>query len=106
MEISNEKDVYYRCYLLPFCFYYNTLYLKLDVEYDINIFMAIELRSEITCPECSFKKTEQMQTNACQFFYECSNCKKILKPNTGDCCVYCSYGSVSCPPIQENKNCC
>ena len=73
MGISNEKDLYYRCYLLPFCFYYNTLYLKLDVEYDINIFMPIELKSEITCPESSFKKTEQIPTNSCQFFYECSN---------------------------------
>jgi len=68
MGISNEKDVYYRCYLFPFLFYYNTLYLKLDVEYDIKIFAAIELRSEITFPECSFKKTEQIPTNACQFF--------------------------------------
>ena len=68
MGISNEKDVYYRCYLFPFLFYYNTLYLKLDVEYDKKIFVAIELRSEITFPECSFKKTEQKPTNACQFF--------------------------------------
>jgi hypothetical protein len=40
----------------------------LDVEYDKKIFVAIELRSEITFPECSFKKTEQIPTNACQFF--------------------------------------
>ena len=44
--------------------------------------------------------------NACQFFYECENCKTVLKPKEGDCCVYCSYGTVSCPPIQENKSCC
>ncbi len=24
-----------------------------------------------------------------------------LKPKAGDCCVYCSYGTVPCPPIQE-----
>ncbi|WP_339879956.1 GDCCVxC domain-containing (seleno)protein, partial [uncultured Algoriphagus sp.] len=28
------------------------------------------------------------------------------KPKKGDCCVYCSYGTVPCPPIQENKPCC
>ncbi|TGE15005.1 hypothetical protein E5J99_13940 [Hymenobacter elongatus] len=27
--------------------------------------------------------------------------KAILKPLAGDCCVYCSYGTVPCPPIQE-----
>lgn len=24
-----------------------------------------------------------------------------VKPKPGDCCVYCSYGTVPCPPIQE-----
>tara|TARA_R110002033_G_scaffold77963_2_gene129543 strand:+ start:1471 stop:1833 length:363 start_codon:yes stop_codon:yes gene_type:complete len=27
-----------------------------------------------------------MPTNACQFFYECENCKTVLKPREGDCC--------------------
>lgn len=62
--------------------------------------------SMITCPECGFQENETMPTDACQFFYECKNCKKILKPNKGDCCVYCSYGTVPCPPIQMNKDCC
>lgn len=66
--------------------------------------MYIELKSTITCPKCGHKKIEEMQTNACQFFYECENCKIVLKPNQKDCCVYCSYGTVSCPPIQENEN--
>lgn len=66
----------------------------------------IELKSTLTCPNCGYKKTEIMPTDACQFFYECENCKKVLKPLEGDCCVYCSYGSVKCPPIQEGENCC
>ena len=68
--------------------------------------MTIELQSTITCPKCDFSKEETMPTNACQFFYECANCKTVLKPKKGDCCVYCSYGTVACPPIQEGKNCC
>ncbi|MET6990752.1 GDCCVxC domain-containing (seleno)protein [Sediminicola arcticus] len=68
--------------------------------------MEILLKSEIKCSNCGHKKIENMPTDACQFFYECENCKKILKPNQGDCCVYCSYGTVPCPPIQENKTCC
>jgi hypothetical protein len=27
------------------------------------------------------------------------------KPKPGDCCVFCSYGSVPCPPMQEGKSC-
>jgi hypothetical protein len=68
--------------------------------------MEIQLKSEITCPNCGHKKVEDMPTNACQFFYECENCKTVLKPKEGDCCVYCSYGTVPCPPIQQNKSCC
>ena len=68
--------------------------------------MEIQLKSEIACPDCGHKKVEDMPTNACQFFYECENCITVLKPKEGDCCVYCSYGTVACPPIQENKSCC
>ena len=41
-----------------------------------------------------------MPTDACQFFYQCTNCETLLKPKSGDCCVFCSYGSVPCPPKQ------
>ncbi|WP_347159371.1 GDCCVxC domain-containing (seleno)protein [Pontibacter chitinilyticus] len=68
--------------------------------------MNIVLQSTITCPDCGYKKEETMPTDACQYFYECENCKKVLKPKQGDCCVYCSYGTVKCPPIQTGTNCC
>jgi hypothetical protein len=41
-----------------------------------------------------------MPTDVCLFFYDCSQCNAQLKPKPGDCCVFCSYGSVACPPIQ------
>lgn len=66
---------------------------------------TVELESTITCPKCGHKKTEMMPTNACEFFYECENCKTRLRPLEGDCCVYCSYGTVKCPPIQAGENC-
>ncbi len=62
--------------------------------------------SELTCPECGHKKTEEMPTDACLFFYECESCKTLLKPNAGDCCVFCSFGTVACPPIQLNADAC
>lgn len=58
------------------------------------------LHSKITCPECGFCKEESMPEDSCTFFYQCTNCKTILKPLKGDCCVFCSYGSVKCPPVQ------
>ncbi len=67
--------------------------------------MKIKLKSTITCPKCGHQKEETMPTDACQFFYKCEKCNTILKPLEGDCCVYCSYGSVACPPIQENGSC-
>ena len=65
----------------------------------------IELNSIIACPECGFSKVETMPTDSCLVFYECPNCSKILKPKKGDCCVFCSYGSVKCPPIQVTGKC-
>jgi hypothetical protein len=68
--------------------------------------MKIILDSVITCPVCGHSELETMPIDACQFFYECKNCHTVLKPNPGDCCVYCSYGSVLCPQVQESKKCC
>lgn len=70
---------------------------------------AVTLESTLTCPECGFSKSETMPTDACQWFYECTHCHALLTPLAGDCCVYCSYGSKACPPIQENgkqSGCC
>lgn len=64
------------------------------------------LESVLTCPECGFAKAEAMPTDACQFYYECTNCHAVLRPNAGDCCVFCSFGSVKCPPIQVQRSCC
>ena len=61
----------------------------------------MKLQSIITCPECGFKKEERMPTDLCQHLYKCSNCGIVLKAKTGDCCVFCSYGSEKCPPMQD-----
>lgn len=63
------------------------------------------LQSTITCPGCGRASVEIMPTDACQFFYDCKGCGTRLKPKSGDCCVYCSYGTVPCPPIQEGACC-
>lgn len=63
------------------------------------------LESVITCPVCGAKELEVMPTDACLFFYECKNCHERLRPREGDCCVFCSYGSVKCPSKQTGKSC-
>jgi hypothetical protein len=66
----------------------------------------IVLESVLTCPRCGFAKLETMPTDACQFYYECSNCEALLRPKSGDCCVFCSFASVKCPPVQAQGSCC
>ena len=56
--------------------------------------------SKLTCPECAHQELLAMPTDACLWFHQCSGCGVLLKPLVGDCCVFCSYGSVPCPPIQ------
>ncbi len=62
---------------------------------------TIERSSLLTCPACGHESLLVMPTDACLFFHECEACKTLLRPKPGDCCVFCSYGSVPCPPIQE-----
>ena len=64
------------------------------------------LRSIITCPHCGHRVDESMPTNACLYFYDCPACHVRLKPAHGDCCVFCSFGSVPCPPVQTGAVCC
>ncbi|MFQ6023185.1 MAG: GDCCVxC domain-containing (seleno)protein [Acidiferrobacterales bacterium] len=61
---------------------------------------TIQRVSVVTCPHCGFEKSEEMPMHACMFFYECQKCGSVLKPKQGDCCVFCSYGTVPCPPVQ------
>lgn len=66
----------------------------------------MQLESTLTCPKCGFQAVEIMPTDACRVFYECEGCGALLKPLAGDCCVFCSYGSAPCPPIQEARTTC
>jgi hypothetical protein len=60
----------------------------------------VTLTSVLTCPVCRHAEALAMPTDACLFFHECAACHTRLRPKGGDCCVFCSYGSVPCPPVQ------
>lgn len=66
----------------------------------------ITLTSVLTCPECGHAETLEMPTEACQWFHACAGCGTVLRPRPGDCCVFCSYGTVPCPPVQVGDACC
>jgi len=64
------------------------------------------LESTLTCPVCGFSKPETMPVDSCLWYYECTKCHTLLTPNKGDCCVFCSYGTVRCPTMQMTTGCC
>ncbi|WP_302050869.1 GDCCVxC domain-containing (seleno)protein [Vibrio coralliilyticus] len=68
--------------------------------------MEVVTESILTCPKCGFSSLEFMPDNACVYFYECKSCGELLKPLAGNCCVFCSYGTIPCPPIQISGKCC
>ncbi len=61
---------------------------------------SIIWESQLTCPVCGATTVETMPANVCQFFYICATCETQLRPQPGDCCVFCSFGSAPCPPVQ------
>ncbi|HYP69142.1 MAG TPA: GDCCVxC domain-containing (seleno)protein [Thiobacillaceae bacterium] len=61
------------------------------------------LQSTLTCPQCGAASTCTMPVDACQVLLKCPVCKALLEPKPGDCCVFCSYGDVPCPPVQLNR---
>ena len=60
----------------------------------------VVLESEIVCPKCGRSEPGTMPPDASPQSYGCKGCGARLEPKDGDCCVYCSYGTVPCPVVQ------
>lgn len=72
-----------------------------DIGFRVNKNKNAEvLQSEITCPKCGHRKMETLPTDVCLLKYTCEKCKADFFPKNGDCCVFCSYGSIKCPSKQ------
>jgi hypothetical protein len=67
------------------------------LERAVMVRTSANMESTITCPNCGHQAVETMPVDACRFFYDCKGCGVRLKPRSGDCCVFCSYGSAPCP---------
>ena len=64
--------------------------------------MSVITNATWKCPECKTEQSTVMPTDACQFFYECNHCHAVLRPQPGDCCVFCTYADVKCPSMQDD----
>jgi hypothetical protein len=73
-----------------------------DIELGGGTFAAV-MTSTLTCPHCGDKRTLEMPSDACVAFEHCPACGATIRPNAGDCCVFCSFGDAPCPPIQEAR---
>ena len=68
-----------------------------------DIMEAVLDVSVITCPACGFAREEVMPATSCAIMYRCTKCGASLWPAEGDCCVYCTYGSVPCQAVQIER---
>ena len=58
----------------------------------------------LTCPVCGASQRVIMPLDACQVLFDCEHCGARLRPLDGDCCVFCSYADVVCPPKQRDPS--
>ncbi len=61
--------------------------------------------SEITRPACGGRTEARMPGGACQFSFDCPLCGRVLRREPGDCCVFCSCGTVPSPPVRSGAGC-
>lgn len=59
-----------------------------------------ELEATLTCPKCGHAERCRMPEDRCVVMHDCAGCGASLRPLAGDCCVFCSYADVQCPPKQ------
>ena len=47
------------------------------------------------------KERKPMPVDSCLLLYICEGCGATLRPTARDCCVFCTFGSIACPPKQK-----
>lgn len=53
--------------------------------------------SVVTCPECGWYEPVAIPDAPGRYVHKCPGCGIRLRPNLGECCVFCVYGNVRCP---------
>ncbi|MFM2373594.1 MAG: hypothetical protein RJA75_490 [Actinomycetota bacterium] len=79
------------------------------MSFDSEPLESIVLSSDLTCQACGLVAEQIMPTDFCVWSWDCPGCGHSHKPLPGDCCVFCSFGNVPCPPKQVedgSDSCC
>ncbi|MES2565301.1 MAG: GDCCVxC domain-containing (seleno)protein [Bacteroidota bacterium] len=63
----------------------------------------LKLKSIIKCPVCKYTKEVPMLLYTRRMQYDCEACNARLKPKPVECCVFCVYGTVPCPSVQQDN---
>lgn len=69
---------------------------------DRELGALIVSRTQVTCPTCGHVADERMPADACVFRYTCKQCSTQIESKDG-LCIFCSFGSVPCPPVQVER---
>lgn len=63
--------------------------------------MEITTRTNLTCPHCGFVEELDIPQDFWLVFHTCPSCSTQIRPKSGDCCVFCSYGDHHCTDKQK-----
>ena len=50
----------------------------------------------ITCPACGEQREETIPDDACVIRWTCPDCRHVVRPEPGQCCVFCSHSDRDC----------
>ncbi|QKM62380.1 GDCCVxC domain-containing (seleno)protein [Polynucleobacter antarcticus] len=64
--------------------------------------LATHQYSIITCPHCEAHAPLKIPQGSSQHLYRCPCCSAFLKPKSGDCCIFCSFGNIHCSSSEQN----
>ena len=64
---------------------------------------GIQLETTLKCPHCGVEQRATMPMSGKKMAQDCRYCYKPMAAKEGSHCVFCSYGSVKCPEVQQIK---
>ena len=72
------------------------------VQHSLVLAHSEKQYSTITCPHCSATETLEITKGYSLHLYRCFACGGILKPKSGDCCIFCSFSDLDCSSAEQN----
>jgi len=57
----------------------------------------------LTCPRCGHRAAVVMPETYCLTDHVCTGCGTRLSAPAGECCVFCAYADLPCPPEQQAR---